>query len=125
MKILIDKKEYKYYLDNDILVLKYNTSHVNFDIALKILDDKFSLLNNSKYLTIIDVTNVKFFDTKAKQLLASKKGIEGVAKCAIYTSSIVEKVMVNFFLLIEKPQVETRLFYSYESAIEWLHQNNS
>lgn len=125
MKVLIDKEEYTYYLDNDILVLKYNTSHVNFDLALKILDDKFSFLNNSKFLTLIDVTNVTFFDSKAKQLLASKRGIEGISKCAIHTSSIVEKVMVNFFLLVEKPQVDTKLFNSYESAIEWLHQNYS
>jgi hypothetical protein len=124
MKILIDKKEYSYYLEDDILVLKYNTSHVNFDLALKILDDKFSFLNNAKYLTLIDVSNVKFFDSKAKQLLASKRGIEGVEKCAIHTSSILEKVMVNFFLLIEKPQVETKLFSNYESAIEWLKHNN-
>lgn len=125
MKVLVDKDEYTYYIENDILVLKYNTSHITFDLALEILEDKFKFLNNSKYLALIDVSDVKFFDSKAKQLLSSNKGIEGISKCAIITNSIVESVMANFFLLIEKPKVETKLFSNYDSAIAWLHESNS
>jgi hypothetical protein len=122
MEMLIDKEEYQFYLENDILFFKYLVSHVTFELAVKILDDKISIVNNKQYLTILDTHQVKTIENSAKKIMASSRGLEGISKCAIITNSIVQKVIVNFFLILEKPQVPTKIFNDYAPAMAWLNK---
>lgn len=122
MEILVDKNEYQAFLKEDILYFKYLTSHVTKEFAEIIITDKLHFLNSKTYPTIIDATQVKNFDSDARKLMGTKRGIEGVSKCAIITKSKTQNVMVNFFMKINKPSVPTKMFHDYDNALEWLKE---
>lgn len=123
MEILMDKAEYQLYYEGEIFILKYIIENITKEVAENIILDKLKILESKMVLAIIDARLVKNFDNDARKLLGSKSGIEGVSKCAILTNSKTQAVMVNFYMKINKPTVETKMFQDPDKAINWLKQN--
>jgi hypothetical protein len=58
---------------------------------------------------------------EVRQSAASKERTHSVAS-AFVTQSVIQKLIVNFYIFFHKPARPTRMFNSKEKAIEWLRQ---
>lgn len=80
------------------------------------------LSNNRKVFVLIDLSNVKSVEKRARDYLASDATAKFVLAAALVTPTMVSKVMGNFFLGLNKPQIPVKLFISKEDGVEWLMQ---
>ena len=99
--------------------------------ALSHKKDEFSLEEVQKVVQLID----HFIDTHRNYLIEIKNGkfshearkfiasqVKIADKVAMVATGPIQKMLGNFFLGINKPNIETKLFNKRESAIEWLLQ---
>lgn len=81
--------------------------------ALSIADGEvFSLL----FMTDGDIT----VTPQARQLQASAEFCEGLYAVGLMSASQTMKILANFYLRINRPEIPTRFFVRLESAEEWL-----
>lgn len=120
MKLIFEQNDFSFFFDDNILVLIYNIEEITLSIAKAVIENKLRIVSQDSYISIIDYSNVKYIHNDARELLSSEKGIQGITKCALISSSRVQKVMFNFFLQINKPQVPIKMYNNYHLAKEWL-----
>lgn len=69
-----------------------------------------------------DSRRVKEFEKDARQYLASDENTKYVSAGGIIISSQLQKIIGNFFLFINKPNVPSKLFTHKEEALAWLSE---
>ncbi|MCA6361492.1 MAG: hypothetical protein IM638_00505 [Bacteroidetes bacterium] len=85
----------------------------NKSAALSIADQQlFSLL----FITEGEITATP----QARQLQASAEFCEGLYAVGLMSSSHAMKILANFYLRINRPEIPTRFFTRLESAEDWL-----
>ena len=67
-----------------------------------------------------DSRRVKDFTKDARQYLAKDENTMYISAGAIIISSQLQKILGNFFLLINRPNVPSKLFTNKEEALMWL-----
>lgn len=81
------------------------------------------LFIGKKFPLLIDSRNIKSMSREARQHF-STNGRETKINCmAIMVKSPLSRVIGNFFMGLNKPQVPARLFDNETEAIEWLKQH--
>lgn len=83
MEILVDKPEYQWAKDGNVILFKYKAGHITEEIAENVIKDKLEILDGKSYPTLIDSTEVVDIDSKARKMLGEGDGIAGISKCAI------------------------------------------
>ncbi len=77
------------------------------------------LAKGKKALKLIDIRSSFRTEKKARDLINSVDKRQTIAR-AFYTNSSISKVMLNFIQQLNKPQLPTKVFTSYEEAYNWL-----
>lgn len=82
---------------------------------------QFCLQNQPVFLLAVYAED-NFFSKEARQYIASKEINTIVQAEALVISSMALRIMGNFYLKVNKPARESRLFNDRAIALEWLRQ---
>ena len=71
-------------------------------------------------LTLMIADSTTQFTNDARGFSASKEGLRFSTAEALVVKTLAQRLVVNFYLKINKPSVPSKAFDTEESAIEWL-----
>lgn len=121
MKItLLDNDIITFELDNGILIGTGKESFIDLNIVQKIVSDRLEVQKGEIYPLLINMKGVKNTTQEARSFLASEHGCKGVSAAAILVDSALGCMIGNFFILVNKPLVPTKLFTYEAEAKKWL-----
>lgn len=83
-----------------------------------------SFFTGSKFPLLVDTRAIKSMTRDARQHFTIRNRDSHVNRLAIVIKSPVSKVIANFFMGVNKPDVPSKIFNSEEKAITWLIQFN-
>lgn len=109
-------------VENGILLGAYTVEIVNLDVALKATEIRHEFTKGEVYPTIVDFSNVKHITKEAREYFTQDRASENLTAIAAVINSPVGKIMVNFFLNINKPPYPVKIFTDYDKAYEWIKQ---
>lgn len=120
-KEIFENKYVQYWLEDGIVCVMYRegvligTEAAKEVVALR--REKFP--GNYPYLVYL-YTKMDCITPEAKKIFASKEACEGVIRGALLVNSVINKLLGNTYLKINKPLVPSRLFTDKEEALKWL-----
>ena len=95
-------------------------AHITIEKSKKYYDLSRQLLGDKKALVLVD-GSMKFTITKEARIFAASAEASAYrVASAVVTNSIINKLIVNWYIRFNKPVVPTKLFSSKESALKWL-----
>jgi len=77
------------------------------------------LTKNDKYLILVD-GRVNLSISKEARAFAAQHKNDGSTASAFIITSTANKLIGNFYINVNKPNIPTKIFSSEEKAIEWL-----
>jgi hypothetical protein len=81
-----------------------------------------ALYKNKKFPLLVDSRNIRSMTKEARRHFSTNGRDTKITSMAILVKSPLSRVIGNFFMGINKPQVPTRLFDSESEAAQWLKQ---
>jgi hypothetical protein len=78
------------------------------------------LCRGHKHPLLIDLKNLKSITPQARGFFSARDRETDVCAFAFIIHSNFQKMVGNIFIQFNRPRIPTRLFTSYESALEWL-----
>jgi hypothetical protein len=112
------------WLDHDGIIIAVSTSHQLHTLEHAIENTKINtrLAGSLQRPFLIDMSKVKSMSREAREYYAGPEPVKSITAVAILINSSVGKAVANFFLLLTKPSLPTRMFTDYEEAKAWLLQ---
>ena len=92
------------------------------EVAINIVRDRIRISKGHTYPSLIDTTQMQYITKEAREYLSKGDGIRYLNSGAFLVKSKVQVIFVNFFLMINKPALPSKLFTNNEEAINWLQQ---
>lgn len=80
------------------------------------------LAGHKPYVILVTSGELASFSKEARELSASKVFITNARAKAIIVDSIAKKIIGNFYLKVNKPYLQTKLFSEREKALTWLRE---
>ena len=104
-----------------VIHIKYFAkSEMNIESAREEIQYINQMTSGKKAPCLVDITNVKSVTRGARLYYSSEAATNVIAAAALLINSQVSRILANFFLGINKPQMPVKLFNSEEQAVEWL-----
>ena len=88
--------------------------------AIKIVEAMGKLGNKKKFPVLIDCGEFASVDKEARMLSANKDANIFSSADAVAYHSLAHKLLADFYIQHNKPEIPTRVFSDNESAISWL-----
>ena len=110
-------------LDNGIIKIDMLEGFtIDLEESVQINIAQGELLNGApeQGLTLMMVDSTTQFTNDARDFSASKQGLRFSKAEALVVKTLAQRLVVNFYLKINKPSVPSKAFDTEESAIEWL-----
>lgn len=117
----------KFTFKEGILYAEYKVSKIDLDVAKHVLVQRLMHYNKYEYSLLADYTVVKETSKEARDFFASPEATKFFKSIAVLTNSLVGNMIYNFYIILSKPSIPTKLFNDKEEAIRWLkefHQNH-
>lgn len=110
----------EFWIENGIMFFIYKRGvKVNQRVAERVVSDRIKLQNGVAYPVFCDMTGIKDSDKAGRDYLA-KEGSALVTAVAALIDSPVTKIMLNFYLNINRPITPTRMFTVKSEALAFL-----
>lgn len=110
----------EFWIDNEILFFVYKGEmSIDLDAAKKIVKDRLNLQQGVPYPVFCDLRQVKSSDRAARDYLA-KEGSSLVKAVGVLIGSPLSKVMMEFYLHLNKPLTPTRIFTDPYAVLDYL-----
>lgn len=108
-------------IENGILHIKVKKdTFVELPMVQEVVAKQHEVTNGIPMLVLLDISDA-FGVTKEAREFTSGKSVEGLQiAMAMLINSLPMRLLANFFIKFDKPPAPTRLFNSYDKAIEWL-----
>jgi hypothetical protein len=113
---------WKLWIDNGIFHVKAVTDRLDLAIVKSGLDERVRMSAGSSYPMLSDMRKIKHFDKEARAFLAKPESTVLISAGAFLVNNQLQKVLGNFFILIDKPEIPSRLFTDEADALAWLQQ---
>lgn len=112
-------------LDDGIIFCEYEEKLLlDLDMAKNMLADRLAFQKGISYPIVIVLNGLKATD-KATRKFTATEGIRGITMGAFIVKNAIEKVIVNFFLSVEKPPVPAKAFTTEEDAVSWINEQRN
>lgn len=113
-------------LDFGIIHYSY-MNNVDIDVELQLENHKalVELAGTEKLPLLVDASELINFTAEARAKVKELEPISPILVRAFVTKSIGHKLLISFFLKVNKPYVQNKVFSNYEEATGWLMQFNS
>ncbi len=96
------------------------------DVTLKEAKENSDAVNSfyygEKFPLMIDARGIRSMTREARSQFSLKGRNSGAKAFAIVIDSSISKVVGNFFMGLNKPEVPARLFTDEDEALKWLKQ---
>ncbi len=113
---------WKLWIEDGVFRAKIFSDQVNLHIAQTGVRERVRICAGNAYPILSDGRRVKHFDKEAREYLAKPESTVLVSAGAFLVNSQLQKVLGNFFILMDKPDIPTRLFTDEAEALAWLQQ---
>jgi len=90
--------------------------HIN-----EIIEERCAIQHEKKVLTIVDIRNLWQANVAAREKAASPAMTDHNIALAILSDSLPTRILGNFYMKFNKPNVPTKMFDSEAEALEWLN----
>ena len=115
-------------IEGNILLIKYNTTSlttIRNIFNLKRL--RQTLIGNQPFYTITDATKgrTKFSDEARAFVSEDNQSSKNRHADAILVDSLIKRIEVKLYILINKPKVTTKAFTDLNQAISWINSIKS
>ena len=108
--------------EDDILLVKMkegiNLGEKEMELLLQ---DAIELTSPNKYFAIIDTTVVYDSSPEARDFYSESDYSKYRYADAFIVNSLPMRLLVNFFIVFNKPKIPTKMFNNRESALTWIH----
>ena len=108
--------------EDDILLVKMkegiNLGEKEMELLLQ---DAVELTSPNKYFAIIDTTVVYDSTPEARDFYSESDYSKYRYADAFIVNSLPMRLLVNFFIVFNKPKIPTKMFNNRESALTWIH----
>jgi hypothetical protein len=109
------------YYKEEILFIEFKKnavvelSHIN-----EIINERAEIQEGQKVRTLVDIRNLWQADKDARSKAATPAMTDHNIALAILSNSLPTRIIGNFYMKFNKPNVPTKMFDSESEAIEWL-----
>jgi len=104
-----------------ILIAKYKSGpKIDLQAAKQILQERINFTEEKSIPVLVIDSGLVSMDKQARDFLSSEEGIKGIKASAIISNSKVNSMLVNFVLLISRPNLPVKMFTNYNDAMAWL-----
>jgi len=97
-----------------------DSSNIEVEDIKEVLIINNELSNGEQFALLIDTGEYTSSSIEAREFGATKEYAENIIAQAIFIHSIPQRIVGNFYIKVNKPFVETKLFTDRDKAIEWL-----
>ena len=109
------------WVEDGILFITYTQDlNVTLEIAKLCVRDRVNFYKNVSYPILADTRTIRSFEKSVRAYLFTLESTEGIKAGAFIIASNIQRVFINFFILINKPLVPSKLFNDREQALTWL-----
>lgn len=96
-------------------------AEIELENAIQNQDAVKQLTNNEKHLLVVDARGIDVYVSKdARTFSANRKAGDPCIAKAFIVNSTANRLIGNFYINFNKPNIPTKIFSSEEKAIEWL-----
>lgn len=124
MNSIVELKKVSAQIIEDGIVLNHFKSGENIEVEdfYELSKVNYHLVKSKPYTVLASAEELTSFSVEARELVASKKfaGI-AIAK-ALLISGLSQRIIGNFYIRVNKPYINTKLFTDREEAIKWLRE---
>ena len=107
--------------ENNIIHADYDKfADITLQDAIREVNIALEIGKGEKVLSIINITNVKSIEHKARQYYSSPEAERAYKAVALIVNSPISKMLGNFFLGLNKPKMPVKLFDIKEKGLTWL-----
>ncbi|MGZ3865505.1 MAG: DUF7793 family protein [Bacteroidia bacterium] len=118
------KKSIHEVIHQNPLIIRIESSggeFVELEDAEGMRDANVELSDGNPYFVLLDTSKGYASATpEANKIFAEKKYSENRKAIAIIAKSLASKIVSNFFIRFNQPQVPTRVFMNEQEAMDWL-----
>ena len=100
------------YKPNAVVMLK---------IAEEIVQKRLEMTNNKIFPLFADLRQLKYY-TKEARAYMGKEGSQLASGGVLVINSTIHRIIGNYFIKFDRPQIPVRLFTDEQKALEWLQQ---
>lgn len=93
---------------------------LDIDAAKKCVEDRMIVSNNITMPIFADTRQLVNMNLSARQYLAGEKGERFLCACAVLTDNILNRLLVNTYIKIDRPTIPTKAFTDRSKALQWL-----
>ena len=113
---------------DDILVARYISGKaITEKVAKEMVRSRKEFMKNKECKVIIVLPRISSMDKGGRDYLSTQEAKEGIMASAMVTTSILSRVIINFFLKLnnnENDNIPNAVFSSEEDALIWLKKLN-
>jgi len=119
-KNYLENEFIKLWIEDGILFGEYKQNlMINYESAVTIVAARLATCAGKDYPHVLNITGIRSTSKDARDYFSKGDGIKHMKSMALITDSPVSRTIGNFFLLLNKPTVPTKIFTKGEEAIEW------
>jgi len=108
-------------LDNGIIKIDVNDNvFFSLEIIIRVLKQRLDLQPDRKHLVLTNLGKNVTAPKETRDYSSGPEYVKFTGGMAIIASNIISKNLVNFFLMVSKPKVQTRAFKHETGAMKWL-----
>jgi len=97
-------------------------THVSLAYAKRLVEFRQKITNGDKVCMVIDINRFTGIDRDARAYWATESATKDVLCGAIIAKSPIVVMVVNFFHLINKPPLPSKMFSSAKKAESWVRE---
>lgn len=124
-------EEYSDHINNEIVNIYFKDGIIFASYQPKLAIDLETAKKTSMYRkqisdkrgpipVLADIRNLGKVTDEAREWLATDEANELIPAMAILTNNPIQNLLANFYLMLSKPPMPTKLFTDKEKALRWL-----
>lgn len=107
---------------DEIMYIEYLAEYYDYSVVDEGIKIRLEKTKGKNFLVLADIRKTKRISREAKARLSQKDSGIGIIATAILYNSKLQEALFNFFNLIYKTPVPTRMFTDRKKAVSWLKQ---
>jgi hypothetical protein len=108
--------------DGIVRVMMFPDVDIRLEDAQEAFAAHLKICQGKRHPLLVDARKLRSFARDARQFFASEEVSRVTLAFALIVDTPVSRVLGNFYLGLNKPQLPTRLFTDEDKALEWLKE---
>lgn len=108
------------YQDNFLTIIIKEDAEIDLDQMQEQVRLRREMVNNEPFVILVD-SRAFHNSTKEAREYISKVEDKNWLGMAVLVNSLATKIVTNFFIKMNNPAVETKMFTNKEDAVKWLN----